>query len=119
VHHPPNIAAQHARTFGDALIDLARSTILSFSEETRIVKTKNEFTGAMLNEAAPALFLDARSGCGKVSHPPSAKRCEGWDARKRRKLSGSRPAAAGLNRAFLSPSRTSAASGDLICRTGQ
>ena len=62
VRHPPNMAAQHARTFGDALFDLARSTILSFSEETRIVKTKNEcsieFTGAMLNEGAPALFLD-------------------------------------------------------------
>jgi AraC-like DNA-binding protein len=57
------MAAQHARTFGDALLDLARSRILSFSEETRIVKTKNEctieFTGAMLNEAAPALFLDS------------------------------------------------------------
>jgi AraC-like DNA-binding protein len=63
VHHPPNMAAQHARTFGDALLDLARSRILSFSEETRIMKTKNEctieFTGAMLNEGAPVLFLDA------------------------------------------------------------
>src|SRR6516165_7225139 len=62
LHHPPNMAAQHARTFGDALLDLARSRILSFSEETRIVKTKNEctieFTGAMLNEGAPTLFLD-------------------------------------------------------------
>jgi len=62
VRHPPNMAAQHARTFGDALVDLARSTMLSFSEETRIVKTKNEcsieFTRAMLNEGAPVLFLD-------------------------------------------------------------
>jgi hypothetical protein len=55
LHHPPNMAAQHARTFGDALLDLARSSILSFSEEMRIVKTTNEcsieFTGAMLNES--------------------------------------------------------------------
>ena len=62
LHHPPNMAARHARTFGDALLNLARARILSFSEETRLVKTKHEcnieFTGAMLNEAAPALFLD-------------------------------------------------------------
>jgi AraC-like DNA-binding protein len=60
--HPANIAAQHARTFGDALPHLARSTARYFSEHLRIVKTKNEcsigFTGALLNEAAPALFLD-------------------------------------------------------------
>jgi AraC-like DNA-binding protein len=60
--HPSNIAAQHARTFGDALPHLARSTVRYFSEHMRIVKTKNEcsigFTGALLNEGAPALFLD-------------------------------------------------------------
>jgi len=73
---------------GDALVDLARSRILSFSEETRIIKTKNEcsieFTGAMLNEAAPALFLDTAFAHMLVPFP-----------------------------------LTSAASGDLICRTGQ
>src|SRR5258708_13609390 len=60
--HHANIAAQHARTFGDALRHVARSAILCFSEHMRIVKNKNEcsieFTGALLNEAAPALFLD-------------------------------------------------------------
>ena len=60
--HPSNIAAQHARTFGDALPHLARATARYFSEHMRIVKTKNEcsigFTGALLNEGAPALFLD-------------------------------------------------------------
>ena len=60
--HPSTIAAQHARTFGDALPHLARSTARYFSEHMRIVKTKNEcsieFTGALLNEAAPAVFLD-------------------------------------------------------------
>jgi len=61
--HPANIAAQHARTFGDALPHLARSSILNFFEHLRIVKTKDEcsieFTGAMLSEAVPVLFLDA------------------------------------------------------------
>jgi AraC-like DNA-binding protein len=60
--HPSNIAAYHARTFGDALPHLARSTARYFSEHMRIVKTKKEcsigFTGALLNEGAPALFLD-------------------------------------------------------------
>ena len=60
--HPADIAAQNARTFGDALRHVARSAMLNFSERMRIVKTKNEcsieFTGALLNEAAPALFLD-------------------------------------------------------------
>jgi hypothetical protein len=61
--HFPNIAARHARTFGDALPQLVRySTALCFSEHIEIVKTKNEcsieFTGALLNEAAPAVFLD-------------------------------------------------------------
>jgi AraC-like DNA-binding protein len=60
--HPSTIAAQHARTFADALPHLARSTVRYFSEQMRIVKTKNEcsieFTGALLNEGAPALFLD-------------------------------------------------------------
>jgi len=61
---PGIIAAQHARTFGDALRYLARSTVLfCFSEHMRIVNTKNEcsieFSGALLNEAAPALFLDS------------------------------------------------------------
>jgi AraC-like DNA-binding protein len=41
--HLANIAARHARTFGDALPHLARSTALWFSEH---------------NEAAPAVFLD-------------------------------------------------------------
>jgi len=58
------VAAQHARTFGDALRDLARSTMLfCFSQHMRIVKTEDEcsieFSGALLNEAAPALFLDS------------------------------------------------------------
>jgi AraC-like DNA-binding protein len=61
-HHPADIAAQHARTFGDALGYLARSAMLNSSEPVRIVKTKNEcsieFTGALLNEAAPAPLLD-------------------------------------------------------------
>jgi AraC-like DNA-binding protein len=60
--HPSTIAARHARTFGDALPHLARSTVRYFSERMRIVKTKNEcvieFTGVLLNEGAPALFLD-------------------------------------------------------------
>ena len=61
--HLANIAARHARTFGDALPQLVRySTALCFSEHIEIVKTKNEcsieFTGALLNEAAPAVFLD-------------------------------------------------------------
>jgi AraC-like DNA-binding protein len=60
--HPSTIAARHARTFGDALPHLARSTVRYFSEHMRIVKAKNEcsieFTGALLNEGAPALFLD-------------------------------------------------------------
>jgi AraC-like DNA-binding protein len=60
--HPSTIAAQHSRTFGDALPHLARSTVRYFSEHMRIVKTKNEcsieFTGVLLNEGAPALFLD-------------------------------------------------------------
>ena len=61
-HHPIDIAAQHARTFGDALRYLALSAMLNFSEPVRIVRTKNEcsigFTGALLNEAAPAPLLD-------------------------------------------------------------
>jgi AraC-like DNA-binding protein len=60
--HPSTIAAQHARTFGDALPHLARSTARYFSEHMRIVKTKNEcgieFTGVLLNEGAPAVFVD-------------------------------------------------------------
>jgi AraC-like DNA-binding protein len=80
--HPANIAAQHARTFRDALPYLARSAILNFSEHLRIVKTKNEcsieYTGALVNEAAPALFLDsafaltletARRGTQQPLHP--------------------------------------------------
>jgi AraC-like DNA-binding protein len=80
--HPANIAAQHARTFKDALPHLARSTARYFSEHMRIVKTKNEcsieFTGVLLNEAAPALFLDtafaltletARRGIQQPLHP--------------------------------------------------
>jgi AraC-like DNA-binding protein len=80
--HPANIAAQHARTFRDALPHLARSAMLNFSEHMRIVQTKNEcsieFTGALLNEAAPALFLDAafaitletvRQGIQQPLHP--------------------------------------------------
>ena len=61
-HHLADIAARHAQTFGDALGYLARSAMLNSSEPVRIVKTKNEcsieFTGALLNEAAPAPFLD-------------------------------------------------------------
>jgi AraC-like DNA-binding protein len=61
-HRPADIAAQHARTFGDALRYLARSAMLNFSEPVRIVRTKNEcsieFTGALVNEAAPAPLLD-------------------------------------------------------------
>ena len=38
--HHANIAAQHARTFGDALRHVARSAILCFSEHMRIVKNK-------------------------------------------------------------------------------
>jgi AraC-like DNA-binding protein len=60
--HPSTIAARHARTFGDALPHLACSTARYFSEHLRIVKTKNEcsveFTGPLLNDGAPALFLD-------------------------------------------------------------
>jgi Arabinose-binding domain of AraC transcription regulator, N-term len=60
--HVANIAARQARTFGDALPHLARCAALCFSEHMRIVKTKNEcsieFTGALLNEAAPLPFLD-------------------------------------------------------------
>jgi AraC-like DNA-binding protein len=60
--HLANIAARHARTLGDALPHLVRSMALCFSEHMRIVKTKNEcsieITGALLNEAAPAVFLD-------------------------------------------------------------
>ena len=80
--HPANIAARHARTFKDALPHLARSTARYFSEHMRIVKTKNEcsieFTGVLLNEAAPALFLDtafaltletARRGIQQPLHP--------------------------------------------------
>jgi Arabinose-binding domain of AraC transcription regulator, N-term len=51
-HHPADIAAQHARTFGDALGYLAHSAMLNSSEPVRIVKTKNEcsieFTGVKL-----------------------------------------------------------------------
>jgi AraC-like DNA-binding protein len=60
--HLANIAARHARTFGDALPHLVRFAALCFSEHMRIVKTKNEcsieLTGALLNEAAPTPFLD-------------------------------------------------------------
>jgi hypothetical protein len=61
--HPASVAAQHAQTFRDALPHLARSAILNFSEHMRVVKTNDEcsieFTGALLNEAAPAPFLDS------------------------------------------------------------
>src|SRR6516165_12599906 len=79
---PPTWRPNMPERSGDALVDLARSRILSFSEETRIIKTKNEcsieFTGAMLNEAAPALFLDTafahmletgRQGTQQPLHP--------------------------------------------------
>src|SRR5260221_28029 len=61
-HHLADIAAQHARTFGDALQFMARSAILNSSEPVRIVKNKNEcsieVTGGLLNESAPAALLD-------------------------------------------------------------
>src|SRR5258707_7069997 len=40
--HHANIAAQHARTFGDALRHVARSAILCFSEHMRIVTDQYE-----------------------------------------------------------------------------
>jgi AraC-like DNA-binding protein len=80
--HPASIAARHARTFRDALPHLACSLTLDFSEQMRIVETHREcsveFTGAMLNEAAPPLFVDAaftitletaRQGMQQPLHP--------------------------------------------------
>jgi len=59
--HPANIAAQHARTFGDGLRHLVRyCTILCWFDHMRIVKSENEciieFTGPLLNGAAPTIL---------------------------------------------------------------
>jgi AraC-like DNA-binding protein len=59
--HPANIAAQHARTFGDGLRHLVRySTILCWFDHMRIVKSENEciieFTGPLVNGAAPTIL---------------------------------------------------------------
>ena len=61
IGHSANIAAQHARTFGDGLRHLVRySTILCWFDHMRIVKSENEciieFTGPLRNGAAPTIL---------------------------------------------------------------
>ena len=56
-----NVAALHARTFGDSLRHLVRySTILCWFEHIRIFETKNEcsiqFPGPLVNGAAPTIL---------------------------------------------------------------
>ena len=48
LHHPPNMAAQHARTFGDALLDLARSRILSFPRKRELSKLRTSAVSSLL-----------------------------------------------------------------------
>jgi AraC-like DNA-binding protein len=62
-HHPVAIAAQHARTFRDALQRMARYKILCCTEEMRLTEIKEEciveFTWLLSREFAPPLLLDA------------------------------------------------------------
>jgi AraC-like DNA-binding protein len=62
-HHPASIAAQHARTFRDALQRLARYKILCCAEEMRLVEEKKEcrleFNWILTRELAPPLLIDA------------------------------------------------------------
>jgi AraC-like DNA-binding protein len=62
-HHPASIAAQHARTFRDALQRLARYKLLCCSEEMLIVEGKEEcrvgFNWVLSRELAPPLLIDA------------------------------------------------------------
>ena len=81
-HHPVAIAAQHARTFRDALQRMARYKILCCTEEMRLTEGKEEciveFTWLLSREFAPPLLLDAvfastlelgRRGTGQPLHP--------------------------------------------------
>jgi AraC-like DNA-binding protein len=62
-HHPMSIAAQHARTFRDALQRLARYKILCCSEEMLVIESKEEcrvgFNWVLSREFAPPLLIDA------------------------------------------------------------
>ncbi|HTQ50275.1 MAG TPA: AraC family transcriptional regulator [Candidatus Acidoferrales bacterium] len=61
-HHPISIAAQHARTFRDALQRLARYKILCCAEEMLIVEGNEEcrvgFNWILSREFAPPLLID-------------------------------------------------------------
>jgi Arabinose-binding domain of AraC transcription regulator, N-term len=62
-HHPMNIAAQHARTFRDAVQRMARYKILCCAEEMRVIEGKEEcsveFDWLWSREFAPTQLLDA------------------------------------------------------------
>jgi len=62
-HHPMNIAAQHARTFRDAVQRLARYKVLCCAEEMRVIEGKEEcrveFGWLWSREFAPTQLLDA------------------------------------------------------------
>jgi AraC-like DNA-binding protein len=81
-HHPVTIAAQHARTFRDALQRFARYKLLICGEEMRLTERKEEciveFTRLLSREFAPPLLVDAvfastleigRCGTGQPLHP--------------------------------------------------
>ena len=80
--HPISIAAQHARTFRDALQRLARYKILTCGEEMRLTERREEciveFTQFLSREFAPPLLVDAvfastleigQRGTGQPLHP--------------------------------------------------
>jgi AraC-like DNA-binding protein len=62
-HHPVSIAAQHARTFRDALQRLARYKILCCAEEMSVVEGKEEcqvgVNWILSRDVAPPLLIDA------------------------------------------------------------
>jgi AraC-like DNA-binding protein len=81
-HHPVSIAAQHARTFRDALQRWARYKILCCAEEMRLTEDREEcileFIWLLSREFAPPLLVDAvfastleigRRGTGQPLHP--------------------------------------------------
>jgi AraC-like DNA-binding protein len=81
-HHPVSIAAQHARTFRDALQRWARYKILCCAEEMRLTEDREEcileFIWLLSREFAPPLLLDTvfasvlelgRRGTGQPLHP--------------------------------------------------
>ena len=80
--HPVSIAAQHARTFREALQRFARYKILLCGEEMRLTERGEEciveFTRFLSREFAPPLLVDAlfastleigRRGTGQPLHP--------------------------------------------------